>query len=112
MTITPFRQVHGDIDTLGLRVGGLAYSCDVNALPDQSLPALADLDVWIVDALRYTPHPSHAHVERTLGWIARVKPRRAVLTNLHTDLDYETLRRELPPGVVPAYDGMTITADL
>lgn len=69
---------------------------------------LIDLDVWILDALRFRPHPSHFSVDDALAWIARLKPRRAILTNLHTDLDYEDLRRRLPPGVEPAYDGMKI----
>ena len=66
--------------------------------PEESLQALQDLDVWILDALRYTPHPSHLSVEQALAFIARVKPKRAVLTHMHVDLDYETLRRELPDG--------------
>ena len=104
----PFRQRHGDIDALGLRFGRVAYSSDVSDLPPESLPHLSNLDVWIVDALRYTPHPSHFTVGEALAWIERVEPRRAVLTNLHLDLDYETLRRELPPHVEPAYDGMRL----
>ena len=68
--------------------------------------ALAGVELWIVDALRYTPHPTHAHVERTLGWIERLKPKRAILTNLHIDLDYEELSSRLPPGVEVAWDGM------
>ena len=82
------------------------------ALDERAFTALAGVECWIVDALRYTPHPSHSHVARTLEWIERVKPKRAILTNLHVDLDYETLRRELPPTVEPAYDGMTISVDL
>jgi phosphoribosyl 1,2-cyclic phosphate phosphodiesterase len=85
--VTPFKQDHGTIPTLGLR-----------------------FDTMIVDAMRYTPHPTHAHVELALSWIARVKPRRAVLTNLHVDLDYARLAAELPAGVEPAYDGMVIDA--
>jgi phosphoribosyl 1,2-cyclic phosphate phosphodiesterase len=108
LTVTPFRQVHGDIDTLGLRVGDLAYSCDVSALPDEALPALAGLDVWIVDALRHTPHPSHFSLSETLAWIDQLKPRRAVLTHMHIDLDYATVKHQVPAGVEPAYDGMTI----
>jgi phosphoribosyl 1,2-cyclic phosphate phosphodiesterase len=81
----------------------------VNALPEESIEALAGTELWILDALRYTPHPTHAHVGLALEWIARVKPRHAVLTNLHIDLDYETLKNELPPGVEPAYDGMVLT---
>ena len=84
----------------------MAYSSDVADLPEASFDALSNLDVWIVDALRETPHPTHAHLERTLDWIARVKPRRAILTNMHIDLDYETLRTRLPDTVEPAYDGM------
>jgi phosphoribosyl 1,2-cyclic phosphate phosphodiesterase len=75
------------------------------------LDALKDLDVWIVDALRYTPHPSHLSLEQALDWIARVKPKRAVLTHMHVDLDYATLAKELPSGVEPAYDGMVLTTE-
>ena len=108
LTLQPFRQIHGDIDSLGLRVGGFAYSCDVSDLPDETLAALAGLDVWIVDALRYRPHPSHFSVSEAMAWVGRVKPRRAILTHLHPDLDYATLKRELPAAIEPAYDGMTI----
>ena len=72
--------------------------------------ALAGLDLWIVDALRYHPHPSHFSVADALAWIERIKPKRAILTNMHTDLDYEVLRASLPPDVEPAYDGMRIEA--
>ena len=72
---------------------------------------LHDLDVWIIDALRPAPHPSHFSVEQALAWIARVKPKRAVLTHMHVDLDYATLARELPHGVEPAYDGMVLTTE-
>ena len=77
-------------------------------MPEESFAALEGIDCWILDALRYTPHPTHANVETALAWIARVKPKRAILTNLHLDLDYETLKGELPEGVEPAYDGMVI----
>jgi phosphoribosyl 1,2-cyclic phosphate phosphodiesterase len=107
----PFRQLHGRGETLGFRFGGIAYSPDVSDLPEESLEALKDLDVWILDALRYTPHPSHLSVEQALDWIARVKPKRAVLTHMHLDLDYEALARELPSGVEPAFDGMVLTTD-
>ena len=105
LTLTPLLQDHGGGPSLGFRSGDFAYSNDVANLPRGTLSALDGLDLWIVDALRYTPHPTHAHVERTLGWIDELKPRRAVLTNLHIDLDYATLVRELPQGVEPAYDG-------
>ena len=106
--VLPFWQEHGRFGSLGFRFGRIAYSSDVNELPEESFAALEGIDLWILDALRYAPHPTHANVETALRWIARVKPRRAVLTNLHIDLDYETLKRELPPGVEPAFDGMVI----
>jgi phosphoribosyl 1,2-cyclic phosphate phosphodiesterase len=106
----PVLQNHGDIPSLGFRFGKVAYSCDIKSLPEASLAAMGDLDVWIVDALRKTPHPSHMNLEEALQWIARVKPKRAILTNLHSDLDYETLRSSLPENVEPAYDGMRIAA--
>lgn len=108
ITLMPFRQAHGDIDSLGLRIGRLAYSCDVSDIPPESLPYLSDLDVWIVDALRYNPHPSHFSVDDALGWIKRIAPRQAILTHLHADLDYRKLAAKLPAAVAPAHDGMTI----
>jgi phosphoribosyl 1,2-cyclic phosphate phosphodiesterase len=108
LPVLPIVQTHGRIRSLGFRFGPLAYSSDVNALDDNAFEALHGVECWIVDALRYRAHPSHANVETALSWIAQVRPKRAILTNLHNDLDYETLSQELPPGVEPAYDGMTI----
>ena len=105
---TPFDLNHGEINALGFRFGGLAYTPDVKRIPEASRPYLADLDVWVIDALRYRPHPSHFSLDDALAEIEAMRPRRAVLTNLHTDLDYETLRKRLPPHVTPAYDGMRI----
>jgi phosphoribosyl 1,2-cyclic phosphate phosphodiesterase len=104
----PIPQEHGEIGSLGFRFGSLAYSPDLSGVPEASVPLLQGLDVWIVDALRFTPHPSHFSVKDALEWIARLQPRRAILTHMTTDLDYEALRRELPEGVEPAYDGMVI----
>jgi phosphoribosyl 1,2-cyclic phosphate phosphodiesterase len=105
----PFRQRHGAGETLGFRFGGIAYSPDVSDLPEESLELLQDLDVWIIDALRYTRHPSHFSVDEALVWIARVKPKRAMLTHMNVDLDYAVLTQSLPDGVEPAYDGMVLT---
>jgi phosphoribosyl 1,2-cyclic phosphate phosphodiesterase len=110
--VTTFDQDHGGVRSVGYRFGNLAYSSDVVELPETAFEALRGLDVWIVDALRYTPHPTHAHVARALEWVARVRPRRAILTNLHIDLDYETLKRQLPPGVEPAFDGMALNIQI
>jgi len=110
--VNTFDQEHGHIRCVGYRFGPVAYSPDVNGLPEDAFEALAGVDTWIVDALRHTPHPTHAHLERTLDWIARVKPRRAILTNMHIDMDYNSLRAQLPPGVEPAFDGMTVELPL
>jgi len=109
LTALPFAQEHGDISSLGFRFGGLAYSCDLKRLPPESVAVLAGIEVWIVDALRYTPHPSHFSLDEALEWIGKVGPQRAILTNLHSDLDYDVLRAKLPAHVEPAYDGMTVT---
>jgi phosphoribosyl 1,2-cyclic phosphate phosphodiesterase len=102
----PILQEHGDISSLGFRFGGMAYSCDLSGLPQESIGALADLDLWVVDALRYRPHPSHFSLDEALAWIERIRPTRALLTNLHSDLDYDELRSKLPAHVAPAYDGL------
>ncbi len=106
--VLAFDQDHGSMVSQGFRFGPVAYSSDVVDLDDTAFKALAGVECWIVDALRYRPHPTHAHVEKTLGWIERVRPKRAVLTNLHTDLDYRTLSEALPKGVEAAFDGMVI----
>ncbi len=109
ITFQPFKVGHGSIDALGFRIGGLAYLPDVAEIYDDAWSALEELDIWVVDALRRTPHPTHAHLERALEWIERLAPKRAVLTNMHIDLDYETLRAETPDHIEPAFDGMQLT---
>jgi len=108
--VLPVLQDHGDIPSLGFRFGNVAYSADIKSLAAASVAAMAGLDVWIVDALRKSPHPSHFNLDEALEWIAQVKPKRAILTNLHSDMDYAALRASLPPGVEPGYDGMTFTS--
>jgi phosphoribosyl 1,2-cyclic phosphate phosphodiesterase len=110
IAVRAFWQTHGPVRSLGFRLGGLGYSSDVSGLDDAAFAALEGVDTWIVDALRYKPHPTHANVETALSWIARVHPRRAILTNLHIDMDYDELAAQLPAGVEPAYDGMTLEA--
>jgi len=110
MEILPLDQDHGFSHSLGFRVGRFGYSNDLVAMPEASFAALAGLDLWIVDALRDTPHPTHAHLGRSLEWIERLKPKHAVLTNMHIDLDYQNLKARLPPGTEPGYDGWS--ADL
>jgi phosphoribosyl 1,2-cyclic phosphate phosphodiesterase len=111
ITVTPFLQDHGDIPSLGYRIGPVAYSSDLVDLPEASVAALAGLDLWIVDALRYRPHPSHFSVDEALGWIERIKPRRAILTNMHADIDYAEIKAKLPPHVEPAYDGLRVSVE-
>ncbi len=107
----PIVQKHGNVESLGFRFGALAYSPDLSDVPEASVELLRGLDVWIIDALRFTPHPSHLSVKQALEWIEKINPRRAILTHMTTDLDYEALKRELPDNVEPAYDGMVIEFD-
>jgi phosphoribosyl 1,2-cyclic phosphate phosphodiesterase len=109
ITGLPFYVQHGNINAFGFRVGDMAYTPDVNGISDKAAAHLQDLDVWIVDALRPTPHNSHFSLPETLAWIERLKPKRAIITNMHVDLDFATLQRELPDHVEPAFDGMTLT---
>jgi phosphoribosyl 1,2-cyclic phosphate phosphodiesterase len=108
IALTAFWVQHGSIPALGYRVGNAAYTPDLNGIPSESLAALQNLDLWVIDGLRYAQHPSHFSVSDALHWIERLKPRRAVITNMHADLDYEELRSKLPAGVVPGYDGMRL----
>jgi phosphoribosyl 1,2-cyclic phosphate phosphodiesterase len=104
--VLPILQNHGDINSLGFRFGNVAYSADIKGLPAESLAFMTELQVWIVDALRKAPHPSHFNLDEALVWIGRVKPKQAILTNLHSDMDYAALRASLPADVEPAFDGM------
>ena len=108
ITALPILQQHGDITSLGFRFGDLGYSCDLSDLPEESAATLTGLKIWIVDALRYKPHPSHFSLDDALRWIERLKPERAILTNLHSDFDYDALRNQLPAHIEPAYDGMSL----
>jgi phosphoribosyl 1,2-cyclic phosphate phosphodiesterase len=106
LPVVPFTQHHGYSKTLGFRIGALGYSTDVVALDDAAFAALADVELWIVDCLRYETHPTHSHLDKTLAWIARVKPGRAVLTHMDRQLDYRELAARLPPGIEPGIDGL------
>lgn len=108
VTLSAFQVQHGNIPALGYRIGDAAYTPDLNDIPPESFSALENLDLWVVDGLRYTHHVSHFSVDDALRWIERFKPRRAVITNMHADLDYDELWSKLPAGVVPGYDGMRI----
>ncbi len=112
ITLTPFTVGHGAIEALGFRIGDVAYLPDVADIPEDIWPVLDGLDCWIVDALRRTPHPTHSHLENTLKWIERAQPRRAVITNMHIDMDYRTLQQELPEHIIPAYDGLMLNYEI
>lgn len=108
VAVVPYDQDHGYCRTLGFRFGEFAYSTDVVDLPEDSFAALDGITTWVVGCLTYNPHPTHAHLDKVLGWIERVKPRRAFLTHMTPTMDYETLRARLPAGIEPAYDGMVL----
>ncbi len=106
--VVPFAQMHGADTTLGFRFGDVAYSTDANGLSDAAFAALDGVGLWIVDCLRPGWNPVHSHLEQTLEWIERAGPRRAVLTHMNHEFDYDELAAALPDGVEPAYDGMII----
>ncbi|MCR4266334.1 MBL fold metallo-hydrolase [Nitratireductor sp. ZSWI3] len=108
LTFRPLPQIHGDILSLGYRIGGLAYCPDVSDFPRETVPLLKDADVLVIDALQYRTHPSHFSLSEALQWIDRLTPRRAILTHMHTPLDYDTVQRETPDHVEPAYDGLVV----
>ncbi len=112
LTIRPYAQTHGSIHSLGFRIGPLAYSSDVSDFPPGAVEAIEGTEVLIVDALQYKPHPSHLSLSEALEWIERLAVPRAILTHMHTPLDYETVRRSLPGFIEPAYDGMQVSLDI
>jgi len=113
LPVEVFRQDHGVMDSLGVRIGRFAYSTDVVALPDESLAALEGLDTWVVGCfLRRGSHKVHANLDQVLDWVARLRPRRTVLTHMGTSMDYRSLLRDLPVGIEPGFDGMVLEAPL
>ncbi len=108
ITLLPILQQHGSITTLGFRIGDFMYSCDVSGFDAIAQDAMGGLNTWVVDALRPTAHPSHLSLPESLDWIERMAPTRAVLTNLHNDMDYHTISAQTPDNVVLAYDGMEL----
>lgn len=106
--VLPFVQDHGICETAGFRFGKFAYSTDAVDLDDAAFTALEGVEVWIVDCLRDDPHPTHAHFDKTLEWIDRVKPKRAIFTHMNFQADYRTLMDKCPAGVEPGYDGMVV----
>jgi len=109
--VVPFVQDHGTTCSLGLRFGPVAYANDVVRLTEEALKIMAGVEVLIVDAMRFRPHPTHAHLDLALDWIERVGPKRAFLTNLHVDMDYAEVDRITPPNVQPCHDGLVIEVD-
>ena len=108
ITFTPFKVEHGRIDALGFRISDLVYLPDVSAMNDTAWDVVSGADCWVLDALRRDPHPTHSHLEQSLEWIKKSHVPNAVLTNMHIDLDYETVLAETPDHIKPAFDGMVI----
>jgi phosphoribosyl 1,2-cyclic phosphate phosphodiesterase len=108
LAVTPVSQDHGFSRTLGFRIKKFAYSTDVIRLDESAFAALAGIELWIVDCLRREPHVTHSHLDNTLDWIAKVRPRRAILTHMDESVDYDELRQILPAGVEPGYDGLAV----
>ncbi len=106
--IHSFDQVHGEIMSKGFRFNDIVYSTDFNDIPEDAFQFLEGLELWIVDCLSYTEPRSHSYLDKTLSLIERVKPRKAALTHMGHDIDYDEIMRMLPSNVEPAYDGMVI----
>ena len=111
ISFMPFEQQHGDIISLGFRIGDVAYCTDVSDFPDAAIARLQDLDLIIIDALQYHSHPSHLSLSQALGWIERFGAKHAVLTHMHVPLDYDTVMAETPDHVEPGYDGLTVEVE-
>lgn len=112
LALDPLPQFHGDILSLALRIGGIAYCTDVSGFSEGTATRLTGLDALVIDALQYKPHPSHFSLSQALDWIGRLQPERAVLTHMHVPLDYDTVMRETPANVEPAFDGMIIETEI
>ena len=112
ITLHPFEVEHGSIDSLGFRIGDVAYLPDVSDIKPEAWPLLDGLEVFIIDALRRTPHPTHANLDQALAWLDRSRAKRGVLTNMHIDMDYNDVEAETPAHVTPAFDGMTLGFDV
>lgn len=108
VNVEAIKQIHGKGFSLGYRFDNVAYSTDVNNLPNESMEQLKDLDLWIVDCVRYEPHYSHSHFDQTISWINKLKPKRAILTHMGHWLDYNDLKNKCPDNVEPGIDGMVI----
>ena len=111
LNVQPFAQDHGLGPSLGFRFGKVGYANDVVALSQEAFDVLAGVEVLIVDAMRYRPHPTHAHLDLALEWIERIAPKRAYLTNMHVDMDYAEVDRRTPSHVHPCHDGLVINIE-
>ena len=109
INVEAIKQIHGKGFSLGYRFDNIAYSTDVNNMPDESMKKLKNLDLWIVDCVRYEPHYSHSHFDQTMSWINKLKPKKAILTHMGHWLDYNELNSKCPQNVEPGIDGMVIT---
>ena len=108
VNVEAIKQIHGKGFSLGYRFDNVAYSTDVNNFPEESMDQLKNLDLWIVDCVRYEPHYSHSHFDQTISWIKKLKPKRAILTHMGHWLDYNELKNKCPDNVEPGIDGMVI----
>lgn len=108
--ILPFRQLHGQVDSLGFRVGNFVYSTDVKAFPEESEHHLRDIELWVLDCLTdERPMPTHADLDLVMEWVDHYKPQRTVLTHMSHALEYDDVNRRTPSSVEAAYDGMALT---
>ena len=107
LSIKAFDVNHGLIQSTGYVMEKIAYISDCNKIPQKNLKYLNNLNYLILDCLKINKHPSHFNLDEALRLINLTKPKKAILTNLHTDLDYFEIKKKLPKNIIPAYDGLS-----
>jgi phosphoribosyl 1,2-cyclic phosphate phosphodiesterase len=108
LKIEPLTVIHGRLPVTAFRIGEFAYVTDCNVIPDETCARLNHLDLLVIDALRFKSHPTHMNLDQALGYIKRLKPRRALLTHISHDIKHADTSGHLPAGVEIAYDGLEI----
>ena len=107
-TVIPIRLEHGRYQSLGFRVGNVAYCTDVKSIPPESMRRLEGLDVLILDCLRPQPHVAHLSLDEAIELAGQLAPKRTYFTHMTHQLEYEATSANLPPGMELAYDGLKI----
>ena len=108
--IKPIKVQHGNVQSICYIIDKkLAYISDVSKIFEKDYKYFKNLKYIIIDCLWYRYHPSHFNLDKSLEMIKKFSPKKAILTNLHTDIDYDEVKKKLPKNIIPAYDGLSVT---